>query len=195
MAEFPNDPLASLAAARQGSKEALGTLLESYRNYLLLIAEQELDPALRARGGASDLVQQTFLEAQRDFALQFKGNSERELLAWLRRLLYNNLLNFVRKCHIQKNDVRREVSQPPWDQLAGDLAAPCEQLMSDEEAARVMAAVARLPEEYREVLLLRYREGCSLEEIGTRLNCTANAAQKTWGRAIDRLKRDLGAAS
>src|SRR5262245_26207367 len=57
-----------LPAARAGSSEALGQVLEACRGYLLLIAGQELEPALRAKGGASDLVQQTFLEAQRDFA-------------------------------------------------------------------------------------------------------------------------------
>ena len=66
------EPLAdftpSLAAARAGSREALGRVLESCRGYLLLIAQQELDPALQARGGASDLVQQTFLEAQADLS-------------------------------------------------------------------------------------------------------------------------------
>ena len=57
-----------LAEARAGSQEALGKLLESFRAYLLLIAQCELDAELRAKGGASDLVQQTFLEGQRDFA-------------------------------------------------------------------------------------------------------------------------------
>src|SRR5829696_9456278 len=84
-----------LAAARGGSPEALGDALEACRAYLLKIAEADLDPALRAKGGASDLVQQTFLEAQRDFG-RFAGGSEEELLAWLRQLLRNNLANFAR---------------------------------------------------------------------------------------------------
>src|SRR5947209_3557782 len=70
-----------LAAARTGSADALGRLLEACRGYLLLIGQRELDPALRAKGGASDLVQQTFLEAQRDFA-RFRGATEADLLAW-----------------------------------------------------------------------------------------------------------------
>src|SRR5262249_21485567 len=85
-----------LPAARQGSREALGRLLEACRDYLLLVANKELDPQLQPKGGASDLVQQTFLEAQRDFA-RFAGNSEEELLAWLRRLLLNNLGDFTRR--------------------------------------------------------------------------------------------------
>src|SRR5262245_4961414 len=85
-----------LAAARSGSREALGQALEACRGYLHLLAERELDPDLRAKGSASDLVQETFLEAQKDFR-QFHGNSEEELRAWLRQLLLNNLANFTRR--------------------------------------------------------------------------------------------------
>src|SRR6516165_9338508 len=90
MAEPATDAAGWLPEARAGSREALGRALEACRRYLLLIADRELDPALRAKGGASDLVQQTFLEAQRDFG-RFQGDSEEELLAWLRQLLRHNL--------------------------------------------------------------------------------------------------------
>src|SRR3954451_18258751 len=85
-----------LLEARQGSGEALGQLLESFRAYLLLIAQRELDPDLRAKGGASDLVQETFLEAQRDFP-NFRGDTEAELMGWLRQMLLNNLASFSRR--------------------------------------------------------------------------------------------------
>ena len=88
-----DDP--DIPAARAGSKEAIGGALEACRGYLLGIAERELDADLRAKGGASDLVQDTFLEAQRDFA-GFRGETQADLLAWLRRLLLNNLANFAR---------------------------------------------------------------------------------------------------
>src|SRR6516162_3607856 len=98
-----------LAAARAGSAEALGKALETCRRYLLLVAERRLDPKLRAKGGASDLVQETFLEAQRDFDA-FRGTSEAELLAWLSRLLLNNVGNFARRYRgTDKRDVGREV--------------------------------------------------------------------------------------
>src|SRR6516165_4598279 len=85
-----------LAAARSGSREALGQALEACRGYLHLLAQRELDPDLRAKGSASDLVQETFLEAQKDFG-RFVGESEDELLAWLRQMLVHNLLNFTRR--------------------------------------------------------------------------------------------------
>src|SRR5262245_20956863 len=76
--------------AREGSSEALGQLLEGCRQYLLLVANQQLDPGLRDKLGPSDLVQETFLDAQQDFR-HFHGHTEPELLAWLRRILLNNL--------------------------------------------------------------------------------------------------------
>src|SRR5215471_5317922 len=85
-----------LAEARAGEVHALGEALEACRAYLLHVAEHELETGLRAKGGASDLVQQTFMEAQQDFS-RFAGTSEAELLAWLRRMLLNNIANFRRQ--------------------------------------------------------------------------------------------------
>src|SRR5262245_38976073 len=99
-----------LAEARQGKVEGLGTLLELYRNYLSLVARTQIDLHLRAQVNPSDLVQETFLEAYRDFR-QFHGTSEREFLAWLRRILVHNLGNLVEKqMRARKRDVRRQVS-------------------------------------------------------------------------------------
>src|SRR5262245_24368452 len=98
-----------VAEARAGSTQALGDALEACRAYLLVVAEREMHPAVRAKGGASDLVQQTFMEAHRDFA-GFGGNSQEGLLAWLRQVLLHNLTNFTRQ-HLQtkKRQADREV--------------------------------------------------------------------------------------
>src|SRR5262245_31391716 len=81
--------------ARTGSNEALGRLLDGCRGYLLRIAGDDLDPRLQAKGGASDIVQETFLEAHRDFG-EFTGDSEQELLAWLRHRLRFKVSKFIR---------------------------------------------------------------------------------------------------
>src|SRR5262245_57514454 len=107
MADLFVDVAHWLPDARAGSSEALGQVLEACRGYLLMIAQQELEPALQAKGGASDLVQQTFLEAQRDFA-GFEGSTREALLAWMRRLLLNNLANFRREYRCNKRRVTRE---------------------------------------------------------------------------------------
>src|SRR5947209_18029056 len=91
-----------LLQARAGSDQALGQALEAYRGYLLVIAERELDHDLRAKGGASDLVQETFADAHGDFA-RFQGTSAGEWQAWLRALLLNRVAHLTRPYrHTQK---------------------------------------------------------------------------------------------
>jgi RNA polymerase sigma-70 factor (ECF subfamily) len=188
-----------LTAARAGSRQALGQALEACRAYLLKIAEHDLDPALRPKGGASDLVQQTFLEAQRDFG-QFTGMSEDELLAWLRQLLRNNLANFARDYRqTDKRRIDREIaldtrdsSGGPAGQLAGDATSPSGAAAATERAELVRRAVDRLPDDYRRVLTLRYREGRSLEEIAGMMGRSPNAARKLWARAVEALEAELG---
>ena len=183
-----------LRSARAGSREALGQALESCRAYLLKIAEHDIDPTLRPKGGASDLVQQTFLEAQRDFG-RFTGGSEEELLAWLRQLLRNNLANFARDFRqTGKRRIDREVALDTPDSTGGPAAAwPLGDVASaGERAELVRRAVDRLPEDYRRVLTLRYHEGRSFEEIARLMGRAPNAARKLWARAVEALEAELG---
>jgi RNA polymerase sigma-70 factor (ECF subfamily) len=183
--------------ARQGSRDALGKSIEACRTYLLLIANQELDADLRAKGGPSDLVQETFLEAQRDFA-RFEGRSEAELLGWLRTILLHNVANFVRKYRgTQMRTTGAEISldasgarlDPPDD--ATSVGGPA---IRDEQAQLVHAAIDALPEADRQVVLWRHRDNLTFEEIGRRFGCPAPAACKRWQRAIERLSWDLDRA-
>jgi RNA polymerase sigma-70 factor, ECF subfamily len=190
-----------LPAARSGSRDALGQALQACRDYLLLVAEQELDSDLRAKGGASDLVQQTFLEAQHDFG-RFEGNSEAELLAWLRQLLLHNLADFTRRYRATgKRRVACEIALDtdsaamPGASLPADTPTPSGQVMAREQDAALEEAMARLPEDYRRVLIWRYREERSFEEIGRLLERSTNAARKLWLRAVERLRQELEAHS
>jgi RNA polymerase sigma-70 factor (ECF subfamily) len=202
MNESPDDPTPWLSQARAGSLDALGQALENCRDYLLLVANRELAPDLRAKGGASDLVQETFLEAQRDFS-HFQGASADELRAWLRRLLLNNVANFVRHYRgTAKRQLGREQSLTPDDSsrqpgaaLPGDTPTPSQQVMAHEQAEALRQATLRLPEDYRQVLALRHQEQLSFEEIGERMGRTTNAARLLWLRAVERLQQDLGSSS
>jgi RNA polymerase sigma-70 factor (ECF subfamily) len=187
-----------LFAARAGSVEALGQAFEACRGYLLLIAQRELDADLRAKGGASDLVQETFVEVQRDFK-NFQGDSEAELLAWLRRLLLNNVGNFAR--HYQgtaKRRTSREVvfggdsSIVPCLTLAAPQVTPSGEVVAQERADAVRKALERLPDDYRQVLVLRYQEDRTFAEIGELMGRSGNAIRKLWLRAVERIQQELG---
>ena len=196
MSERSPDAAARLNAARAGSAEALGQALEACRGYLLLIAQQELDADLQAKGGASDLVQETFLKAHRHFG-RFHGTTEKELLAWLRRLLLNNLADFRRLYRAtDKRRSTREVALDPGDSasqpggLAAAIPSPSKAAMSQEQTVALQQIVDALPAHYRQVLRLRHQEDRSFEDIGARMNRSANAARKLWARAVERLQQD-----
>jgi len=195
MAEAVENAVRLVAAARGGSREALGRALEACRRYLLGVAEGELSPDLRSKGGASDLVQETFLEAQRDFG-RFEGSSPEELRAWLRQVLLHNVGAFTRRYRATgKREIGREVAfgadgsflglqQVP----AGSTLSPSGVAIEHERALALRRAVDRLPEEYRRVVVLRFEDGLSFEEIGQITERTADAARKVWSRAMERLR-------
>jgi RNA polymerase sigma-70 factor (ECF subfamily) len=189
-----------LPAARAGSSEALGNTLESCRRYLLWVARRELGSDLQAKAGASDLVQETLLDAGRDFA-RFHGGCEEELLAWLRRILLNNLSNFFRSYRgTAKRCVAAEVplddvdpSGEHDDGLTARSSTPAEQAMEREQVQLLEEAVAKLPEDQRRLITLWHREEKSFEEIARILGCSPNTVRARWLHAIKRLQRDLQA--
>jgi RNA polymerase sigma-70 factor, ECF subfamily len=184
-----------IEAARQGSADAVGQVLEYCRPYLLAVANEQLKPDLQAKAGASDLVQDTFVEAHRGFA-GFRGRTEEELLAWLRRILQHNLANLRRQYRgTEKRQVQREVSidRASEDELLGDLvdegSSPSEHARTRERQAALQQALEQLTESYRQVIQWRSLERCSFEAIGQRLDCSTNAARKLWTRAIQKLQQ------
>jgi RNA polymerase sigma-70 factor (ECF subfamily) len=198
MTEPPDGAARWLPEARAGSREALGKLLEAARRYLVTIAREELDPDLRAKHSPSDLVQETFVEAQRAFG-QFQGEREAELLAWLRQLLLHRVGKLRRSFRdTQKRRLAREValggdgsSDGPAGGLAANVLSPSGQAMEHEQDQALQAALARLPDDYRRVITLRYQEQRPFEEIGRLLLRSPDAARKLWARAVERLQEEL----
>jgi RNA polymerase sigma-70 factor (ECF subfamily) len=198
---MPDDPHPNaerlLAQARQGHRESLGELLEQYRNYLALLARTQIDLRLQARVNASDVVQDAFLRACRHFG-RFRGTTEAELLAWLRRVLATSLSRLVeQQLQARKRDARREVPFEGNDDstagagagLASPASSPSAQAQRKEVAAQVADQLARLPAQHREVLVLRNLEGLSFEEVACRMGKTPGATRVLWLRALDRLRR------
>jgi len=186
-----------IRSARAGSAEALGQLLEECRPYLLLIANQELPPGLRGKVGASDLVQETFLQAQGHFD-RFRDDDEPALLAWLRQILLNNAANLKRRyCATDKRQLARELPLANGSAAdAFDVSAPgpspSSLVAADEEDAALERALGQLPEEYRQVVTWRNYDRLPFDEIGQRLGRSAEAARKLWVRAVERLQQELG---
>jgi RNA polymerase sigma-70 factor (ECF subfamily) len=190
--------LAQLLASGQGGDTlALGRLLERYRRYLGLLARLEIDRRLQGKVDPSDLVQEAFLEAHRDFA-QFQGATEAELLAWLRQVLVRNLANQVRRyLGTRGRDVRLErelslevekSSAALGKRLTAVDSSPSERASRREQSVLLADALARLPEDYREVIVLRHLEGLTFPEVAARMERTVDSVKKFWARGLARLR-------
>ena len=188
--------LRRLSESCDGSPDEIGGLLETFRGYLLVVAAGQIPPTLRTKVGASDLVQETLLKAHRHFA-QFRGATSEELVGWLREILGNCTIDAARKFHgTQMRQLARELPLPgEADQPSFDpqdpSPTPRAAAMTDEESRLLATALKRLPARHQQAVLLRNWERLPFEEVGRRLNCTAEAARKLWFRAVERLRSEL----
>lgn len=190
-----------LDAARRGHDDAFGMLFETFRRHLLLVAHEELPAALRGKLGASDVVQETAVDARRNFPA-FRGSTAEECFAWLRAILRNNVVDAVRRYGTsQKRAVRLEVSltSPAGRREGAMLEAlhglPDGSAIRREDAGLLTAAVGRLSSDHQAVLRLRYWEGLSFVEIGERMSRSPDAVRKLWYRAVQRLQEEMKAAA
>lgn len=197
-------PAILLLAAKRGEPDSLGKLLEVYRHYLRILATTQIDRRLGARLAPSDVVQETLLEAHRDFG-GFRGMSEGEFVCWLRRILVNNLARAVEKHLIAgKRDVRREVSIDNTRSSLERSNARLRSLLVDsghspsadaerrEHAVILANVLTELSEDHREVIVLRNLEGLGFSEVAARLGRSAGATRMLWLRAIEQLRKRLG---
>jgi RNA polymerase sigma-70 factor (ECF subfamily) len=163
----------------------------------------QLGRRLQGKVDASDLVQDTFLKAGRDFG-QFHGATEAEWAAWLRQILACTLAQLVRYyCTTQRRDVRLErqltreldqSSQALDRALIAPSSSPSEQAARHEQAVLLADALGDLPASYREVIILSHLEGLSFPEIAQRLGRSVDSVKHLWARALVRLRRALGGA-
>ncbi len=184
-----------LKRARSGSQSALGIALEAGRKRLLLAAHRSLDDKLKAKVSASDVVQDTFVEAKRDFG-QFRGHTEAEFYGWLQGILANRLSNNVRRyVQTQRRAIDREVrgcdAPGAIDNVQDDAPTPGAELLAHEEQWQVRLALSTMDESMRSVLIERTWRGDSFAEIGARRNCSADAARKLWSRAVRQMRQLL----
>ncbi len=191
------DIAALLRRARAGDGAALGQLLELYRNYLRVLAAAHTGAALRPQVDPSDMVQETFLEAWRDFT-NFFGATEQELLAWLRKILARNLMDQAKRFGAQGRDVRRQKSlEALLDRsstslqkaLAAGISSPSARAMRRESSVLLADVLARLPEDHRQVIILRNLQHLKFEEVARRMGRSVGAARVLWTRALARVRQ------
>jgi RNA polymerase sigma-70 factor (ECF subfamily) len=198
------DPEQLLRQAQAGDEAARGQLLELYRHYLTLLARLQIGRRLQGKVDASDVVQNAFLKAHRDFD-RFRGNTEAEWVGWLRQILALDLAQLVRHYWgTQRRDLRLERrlaaeldrSSRVLDRgLVAAHTSPSQQAAQREQAVLLADAIGRLPEDYREVIILSHLERLSFPEAARRMGRSVDSVKHLWARALDRLRRLLGVPS
>ena len=199
----PIDVAALLAGIRNGDETAIGRLLESYFDYLIVLARVQIGRRLQGKIDPADIVQEVFLDAHRQFG-QFRGATEAEFSAWLRRILAGQIALLLRRflgtkgrdIHMER-ELAMQIDQSSQIMDGGLIAnnsTPSQHASRREQSVLLAEALAKLPEDYREVIILRHLEALTFVEVSQRMNRTEDSVQKLWVRALASLRRSMGAA-
>jgi RNA polymerase sigma-70 factor (ECF subfamily) len=176
--------------AKLGDRQAIAGLLDGYRNYLQLIAQIQTSKTLQGKVEASDLVQETCLAAYRDIG-QFRGQSEQELLGWLRRIMANTGGKMIRHYQTLGRDVHREQELAAGlDRSAAALSGLVSPVSTPSQGAAVILAdkMAELPDHYREALVFHHLKGLSIAEVAEKLGRSPEATNSLLARALIKLR-------
>jgi len=198
------NPQALLLQAKAGDESALGRLLESYSNYLTLLSRVQIGRRIQGKVDAGDVVQETFLEVHRQFG-HFRGTTEAEFIAWLRRILAGQLALTLRRYLGTKGrdvnlerDLGAQLDQSSQAMDGGFVAAtstPSQHVSRREQAVLLADALDKLPADYREVIILRHLESLPFAEVAGRMGRSEDSVQKLWVRALASLRRSMDGGS
>lgn len=188
-----------LQQARAGDAAARDQLFAKCRNYVDLVARAQVESWMKAKVDASDLVQQTLLEAHRGFA-KFEGQTEAEWLAWLRQILTHNTHDFIRRFRADKRRIGREVplmteanntSDAVFQDPPDDCISPSQILLEQERQIELADAVSKLSADHQEVIMLRNLQHLPFDEVAERMGRSRPAVQMLWMRAIRKLEESM----
>ena len=195
----PPKPLSELLAAARASRQRRDELFAACRSYLGVLARAQIETWLRAKVDASDLVQETLLEAHRDFE-RFTGQTDQEWLAWLRRIMTHNAADFVRRYKgTAKRSAKRERPIVRRQQQSTFMAidpvapgdTPSQQLILADRQLALTEALAQLTPDYQEVVMLRNVQRLPFDEVAQRMGRSRPAVQMLWMRALKKLQESL----
>ncbi len=174
-------------------QEPLAGSLERFRDYLRLLARLQLDPLFQRKLDPSDIVQQTLIKAhtKRD---QFRGRTEAELAAWLRRILSNTLIDAVRKFQpeiAQQRSLEDAIEQSSarleaW--LAADQPSPGDYVLRQEQLFDMANALSQLPDDQRRAVELHYLKEEPLAVIAKTMERTEASGAGLLRRGLKKLR-------
>ncbi|WP_298866403.1 sigma-70 family RNA polymerase sigma factor [uncultured Gimesia sp.] len=186
---------ALIEEALKGNQDAIGQLFDRHRPYLKILTQRAVDGRLQARIDDSDLVQQTYLSAIKNFE-KFDGKEEAQFIAWLRKIHERNIQDTIRK-HLgsDKRSIKneRDVAAGENDGVLFHLEtlSPSQRVMQAEEAVRLAEVMASIPEDQREAVRLRHLEGWSLAELEKHFDRSETAVASLIKRGLENIRKRL----
>jgi RNA polymerase sigma-70 factor (ECF subfamily) len=184
-----------ISKSQPASSSTPGQGVARFREYLRLLARLQMDSWLRGKLDPSDVVQLTLVKAHERLD-EFRGATDAEMVAWLRRILANNLADAVRKYHrevpldgIEKAMNDSSARLEAW--LSAEQSSPSEQAMREERLLRLADALAQLPEDQRTAVELHHLKDESVQEIGLRLSRTEASVAGLLRRGLKKLREIL----
>ena len=190
MTDSFSQTLELLRRAKAGDEECLGSVLERYRQRLLLRIRLMMGNRARAVAESSDFLHDVFATALDEFE-HFELRDERAFLRWLTTMARNRIRMEVRR--------RREVVLESMTTMSGALppdsldGSPLSAVERLEQVTRLVDVLAELDETHRRIVELRHFEGLSFAEIGRALGRSENAVQLLHARIVLKLGQELSA--
>ncbi|QDS87965.1 ECF RNA polymerase sigma-E factor [Rosistilla ulvae] len=185
-----------LRETRAGCDASLGKLLEPHRELLTHVARAKLDSKMRKKMSGSDLVQDAFAVATRDFG-DFRGQRPELLNAWLLTILNHQLIEGFRRFKVsEKRRLQRELpdGENCLSQTADDGDSPSAVLSAKEDVAQLLGAIGQLPEELRQIVQMRYLDNRTFDQIATELNLPTSTCRRRWFEAIQTIGHQIDGA-
>lgn len=193
-----------LAGAKDGNADAVNRLLERHRDAVRRLVQMRLDARIQRRVDVSDVVQDVFVEANRRLSDYIQQSQQMPFHLWLRQIAKDRIIDAHRR---HRGSARRSVDREqaitvPADmdrssiELAAQIAdrelTPAAAATQHEMAQRVEAAVAQLPDQDAEIIIMRHYEHLTNQEIAQALELTEPAASMRYLRAVRKLREVLG---
>ena len=196
------EEVAVLRAAGAARSQTLAELFERHRKRLLRMIELRMDPMLKSRIDASDVIQEAYVEIS-DRVDEYLQNPRMPFFLWIRFITAQKLMRLYR-FHVgtQKRSVRKQITRgrPEMpeatsialvDHILGGGTSPTGAVVRDEQRMQLQGALDSLKPGDREVLVLRHFEMLSNAEAARELGISEDASSKRYIRALERIRNAL----
>jgi RNA polymerase sigma-70 factor (ECF subfamily) len=196
MVEESNDK-SELEQLKAEGNNALARIYASYQERLERIVVFRMDPRIRRRIDAADVLQEAYLEMDRRLP-NYVADPKVSVLIWMRQRVLQKLIDMQREQFRDKRDINKE-QQPAanWNSgntslsvnafLAASITSPSQFLIRNEDVLQLQSAMDSLSEIDREVIALRHFEQLTNQQVAEVLSLSTTAASNRYIRALTRL--------